>query len=94
MKDFCERLNKVAPKGDFTIADLSRWFDRPYHTVWFWVTKGVKPRGSKLQKKLVYGRLEKLEEAVITSKDLPIPPQLNQFERVEYVEKLRHDLED
>jgi hypothetical protein len=93
MKDFSERLNKVAPKGDFTIADLSRWFDRPYHTVWFWVAKGVKPRGSKLQKKLILGRLALLEEAVSKNPGLPIPPSLNQFERVEYVEKLRHDLE-
>ena len=94
MKDFCERLNKAAPKGDFTVADLSRWFDRSYHTIWFWVNKGVKPRGSKGQKKIIYGWLEKLEQAVASNPKLPIPPTLNQFERVEYVEKLRHDLED
>jgi hypothetical protein len=94
MKNFCARLNEVAPKGDFTVADLSRWFDRPYHTVWFWVNKSREPRGSKLQRKLVYGRLDLLERAIRFNTKLPIPPSLNQFERVEYIEKLRHDLED
>ena len=93
MRDFTQRLNSVAEKGDFTVADLSRWFDRPYHTLWFWVNQDVRPRGSKGQRKLIYGRLELLEKTVTAKKGLPIPPALNQFERVEYVEKLRHDLE-
>lgn len=94
MKDFSKRLSVAAPKADFTTADLSVWFDRPYHTVWFWFHKGAKPRGSKLQKKLVYGRLELLENAIRGNARLPVPPSLNQFERPEYIEKLRHDLED
>ncbi len=92
-KDFCPRLNRCLSRGDFTVADLSHWFGRPYHTVWFWVHKDREPRGSAGQRKLMLRRLELLEKTIITRRFLPVPVDLNQFERPDYIEKLRNDLE-
>lgn len=94
MSKFSDRLNKCMDRGDFTVADLSHWFGRPFHTVWFWAHKGRTPRGSVGQCKLTYRRLELLESAIARKRGLPIPVTLTQFERPEYVEKLRHGLEN
>ena len=93
MKNFCGRLDQAKSRGDFTTADLANWFGRPYHTVWFWVNKDRQPRGSKGQRKLMVDRLELLEKAISKKRGLPVPVELNQFERPAYIEKLRHDLE-
>ena len=76
-----------------TIADASYWFDRPYHTVWFWFAKDRQPRGSKMQMERLRKRLALLERAVNAQKKLPVPIDLTQTERPTYIQKLRHDLE-
>ena len=84
-------------RGDMTIADLAKWFGRSYHTVWFWVEDNRKPRtarrGLRGKSKQTYARLDLLEEAIKRKRGLPIPLDLTQYERPDYVEKLRHDLE-
>ena len=93
MKNFTARLKQAMERGDFTVADLARWFDRPFHTVWFWVHEGRQPRQSRGQAKLMYRRLELAEKLIREKRGLPIPLHLSQFERPDYVGGLRRDNE-
>lgn len=66
------RLQRVLRDGNLTVADLARWFDRPYPTVDGWVKKGLMPRGGPQDSKQVLIKLGRLE-TLIKRKKLPVP---------------------
>lgn len=86
---FHERLIACMDKGNLRLADLSHWFGKPYHTVWFWVYKHRMPRSLKGQRKLMMDRLANLEKVI----PFKFPDGLNQFERPKYIEKTRIEIE-
>lgn len=90
---FYQRLSSCADAGDLTPADLSYWFDRPYHTVWFWIRDKRSPRGTNLQTRRLNRRLELLEKSLRQCIGMPIPIDLDASARPKYIMKLRHDLE-
>lgn len=59
--DFTRRLSLASNEAGLTVADLSNWFDRPYHTVKRWV------EGSTVyqDRRLMEDRLELLEVALM-----------------------------
>lgn len=94
MKTFSDRLIICAQKGDLTPMDLHRWFDRPYHTVRGWLYQGSQPRPSSTRKrKAALFRLELLEYAIKKKRGLPVPQELSEQERTQYVGELRDELE-
>lgn len=88
---FRERLAWCMENGQLGIADLAYWFDKPYHTVWFWVYKNRLPRVIKGQRKLMMARLSHLEKSIPSR--FPITDDLNQFERPKHIAKIRIGLE-
>lgn len=70
-----------------TVSDLARWLDRPFSTVRVWTTVGREPRGPAGRRAdLLLAELEKK-----IRKGLVIPADLNDRERINYVEGLRDD---
>lgn len=45
MSTFQKRLQKVMRRRNMRVADVARWFDRPYTTVREWVLYGRIPYG-------------------------------------------------
>ena len=88
---FQERLIWCMENGGLTVADLSYWFDKPFHTVWFWVNKNRLPRRVAGQRKLMLSRLSLLEKSIPLR--FPIKEAFNQFERPKHVAKIRIGLE-
>lgn len=88
---FTERLNWCMENGNLTIADLSHWFDKPFHTVWFWVNKNRNPRRIQGQRKLMLARLSLLEKSIPLR--FPITEELTQFARPKHIAKVRIGLE-
>lgn len=66
------RLQRVLRDGNLTVADLARWFDRPYPTVDGWVKKGLMPRGGPRDGEQVLAELDNLER-LLRRKKLPVP---------------------
>lgn len=62
---FQDRLEWVREVGSLTVADLSRWFDRPYSTVNSWVA-GHKPSGPPADVREAFATLVQIEEAIRT----------------------------
>lgn len=60
MVSFQGRLKKCMRNGNLRVADLARWFDRPYTTVREWVLHGREP--GKSDKGYIERRLYKLEK--------------------------------
>jgi hypothetical protein len=67
-RTFQTRLQDVMVTGQLTVADLSHWFERNYHTVRQWALEGIVPRQHKLfsfeQSNAAYANLALLEYAV------------------------------
>lgn len=82
-----QRLQRVLRDGNLTVADLARWFDRPYPTVDGWVKKGLMPRGGPRDGEQVLVELGRLE-ALIKRKKLPVPV-MPAGRRREWLEQLR-----
>jgi hypothetical protein len=82
-----ERLNRLLTEGNLTLADLARWFDRPYPTVRGWL-QGGDVGGAPLDTAWVLAQLKCLEKKM--GKGLPVP-RLSMAERAAYMEKLRKE---
>ena len=96
------RLQAVMVEGQLTIADLSHWFGRSYHTVRQWALEGLHPRQNKIfvpqQATAVYEALALLEYAVSEGalKPLQETPPRNRPAKVQelhaYWHRYRRDL--
>ena len=64
MKTFQQRLQRCRERGNLTVADLARWFDRPYTTVRSWLTEGWKPGDGPVTQARMEERLARLEAVV------------------------------
>ena len=83
--DITERLEAAIVNGNLTVADLARWFDRPYATVNGWVLGGL-VGGAPLDIKDVEARLLKLEKAIAKGKYFPVP-RMAPSKRIEWLEE-------
>jgi hypothetical protein len=83
------RLKACMKNGRMTVADLALWFDRSYPTVRNWVQFGTAPHGPRNEKFLA--ELELLEKLIRKREGVPVPFEVNHFERPAYIEKLRHE---
>jgi len=75
-------------KGNLTVADLSRWFQRQDPTVRGWVNVGFTPGGSPTLRQEAEEDLQALE-AAIRDKHLPVPPRIHPRSRIQLIIKLR-----
>lgn len=89
-RSFSERLTWCMEKGDLTISDLSRWFDRPRATVNTWVN-GRTPFGPS--GRLATHHLGLLEEAVRSRHFFPVPEELSWRDRMVFIRGRRNDAE-
>ncbi len=64
MRTFQQRLRVCVEGGNLTVADLGRWFDRPYATVRCWLHDGWEPAGGPVTRKRAEARLARLEDTV------------------------------
>jgi hypothetical protein len=74
--------------GKLSVADLAKWFDRPYHTVRSWVQFGNAPRGPRAEG--VYRKLERLEHLIKAKRGFPVPDTVDFFARPSYILKIRN----
>lgn len=58
---FQRRLKTCMRRRNMRVADVARWFDRPYTTVREWVLAGRQPDGTPADKRKIENRLIKLE---------------------------------
>jgi hypothetical protein len=61
MKTFQQRLSRCVERGNLTVADLGRWFGRPYPTVRSWLVQGWEPGDGPLTRERMQARLQELE---------------------------------
>lgn len=64
MSTFQQRLRRCVERGNLTVADLCRWFDRPYATVRSWLAAGREPSGGPVTVRRAKSRLDALEQVV------------------------------
>lgn len=81
---FSERLRRCQRAAGMTVADLTRWFDRPRPTVNTWL-QGRTPAGPA--GKCAEADLERLEKVV--QGGWKIPPRLGLAERANFVREKR-----
>lgn len=87
MTSFSERIGRCVKRGDLTVSDLARWFDRPRATVNTWL-RGRTPYGPSGRKALA--DLEALERAIDERGGaFPIPVALTWQERIAYLSEHR-----
>ncbi len=87
---FQQRLKKVLKGGNLTVADLSRWFDRPDPTVRDWVERGRAPSGAPGDLEHVKALLELLEAMITKKVGLPVP-RMSQVKRKDYLGTIRQN---
>ena len=87
-KSFGQRLLACQQNGNLTVADLARWFDRPYPTLRSWVENGIEPGGGPIDRQHAAELLGKLEALVKGRKGFPIP-RLPPAERIEHLQRIR-----
>lgn len=83
---FSARLSTCMERGDLTVSDLQRWFDRPRATVNTWVN-GRTPYGPSGRAAL--DDLKLLEWTIRKRRGLPIPKKLSQRTRADYIRGTR-----
>ena len=87
MATFAQRLQQAQKGGNLTVADLARWFDRPYPTMRCWIN-GAEPGGGPIDRKEVMASLGFLETRIKERRGLPLermPPK----ERVRRIMEMR-----
>lgn len=84
---FPDRLKRAASRGDLTVSDLARWFDRPRATVNTWIN-GRTPFGPGGRR--AEDDLRRLEWAVKNCKGLPIPEKLSWTGRTAHLMEQRN----
>ena len=87
MKKLDQRLKDVQRRGNLTVADLARWFDRPDPTVREWC-KGREPTGAPLDVEHVYELLKLLETLIRKKLNFPVP-RLSASKRKAYLIDVR-----
>ena len=83
---FQQRLQRCRERGNLTVADFSRWFDRPYATVRSWLTEGWEPGDGPVTQKRMEDRLAQLE-AVVRDRSTELK-KLPMRERAERLQQL------
>ncbi len=58
---FQKRLKTAMRRRNMRVADVARWFDRPYTTVREWVLNGRTPDGTGRDRRITEKKLEALE---------------------------------
>lgn len=89
MKTFSERLRAVLKRGNLSVSDAARLFERPRPTVNGWVKRDLSPAGGPLDVDNAYLMLGKLESFLQRSDMLPVPGRLSPLQRIRYIGKLR-----
>ena len=83
--NFQSRLQRCVERGNLTVADLARWFGRPYATVRCWLVDGWQPAGGPVTIKRMQHRLKLLEATVAQwgrdLRDLPMGQRAKQLVR-------------
>lgn len=88
MSTFQERLQHCMRKGNLTVADLARWFDRPDPTMRSWVEQGVEPGAGPMDAAMAWATLDKLEKLIAKNSKFPVP-RLSPQKRIAYLKELR-----
>jgi hypothetical protein len=83
MPSFAERLQTCIERGDLTMSDAARWFDRPFATVRLWVELDRTPVGPA--GRIAEADLQRLEWAIRNDKGFPIPAELSHRRRIDYL---------
>ncbi len=60
---FQKRLKAAMRRRNMRVADVARWFGRPYTTVREWVLNGRIPDGTERDRRITERKLEALEKA-------------------------------
>ena len=60
---FQKRLKAAMRRRNMRVADVARWFDRPYTTVREWVLNGRIPDGTERDRRAIERILEALERS-------------------------------
>jgi len=84
-----KRLLRIMKRGNLTVADLARWFDRPHATVRGWVEGGRIGLAAEMDRVYIYTEMGNLERRIIAKDGLPVP-RLKTSERLAYLEKLKN----
>ena len=87
-KTFQQRLRACERGGNLTVADLARWFDRPYPTVRSWMVDGIEPGGGPIDKEHAESMLGLLETLIKQKRWFPVP-RLRPQERIEHLAQVR-----
>ena len=87
-KTFQQRLRACERGGNLTVADLARWFDRPYPTVRTWVQNGIEPGGGPIDKEHAESMLGLLETLIKQGRWFPIS-RMSPRERIEHLAEIR-----
>ena len=88
-KTFQQRLKACVRGGNLTVADLARWFDRPYPTVRTWIEVGIKPGGGPIDKEHAESMLALLETLIKRRIELPVPRGMSPRKRIEHLTEVR-----
>lgn len=84
---FQRRLIRVMATGNMTLADLSRWFGRPFPTVRGWVKHGRLPGLAPMDNDRIYTLLDTLEKRIKAEQGFPIP-KMSQDRRITYLNSI------
>ena len=79
---FQQRLQRCRERGNLTVADLARWFDRPYATVRSWLTEGWEPGDGPVTRRRMEDRLVRLE-GVVRAPELRALPMRERAKRLQ-----------
>ncbi len=86
MAKFPDRVLWCMARGDLTVSDITRWFDRPRATVNTWVN-GRTPYGPS--GRAATRRLDLLQDLVKNKEGFPIPETLTGLKRADYIRGIR-----
>ena len=87
-KPFQQRLKACVRGGNLTVADLARWFDRPYPTVRTWLQDGIAPGGGPIDKEHAESMLGLLETLIKQKRGFPVP-RMAPRQRIEHLAEIR-----
>lgn len=82
------RLLDLMERGNLTVADLARWFDRPDATVRAWIRNERSVRGIRVDHAHISRQVILLEKQIGRKMGLPVPP-MTQSRRLAYLSDLR-----
>ena len=87
-KTFQQRLKACQRGGNLMVADLARWFDRPYPTVRTWVQDGIEPGGGPIDKEHALSMLGLLETLIRQKNGFPVA-RMSPAKRIEHLAGVR-----